>query len=251
MELAKINTISVEAEDLLGKYLARDVVDPETGEVVAECNDEVTEKFLEEIKREKDRNLRDPLHRQYQRQLLAARYPGDGPDRIDPGGKGKIASAEPGKSVREKESERALIDIYKRLRPGDPPTIETAISLFYNLFFNPERYDLSKVGRMKLNHKIGLKGNPPRILVFTEKCKKEALEAGATFVGGKELVDRILEGWLDFDEAIATPEMTDEIQRVSKILHPIGLDALHERRDDHGRCPGKDPEDSWRMRRPP
>ena len=76
---------------------------------------------------------------------------------------------------------------------------------------------------MKLNHKIGLKGNPPRILVFTEKFKKEAQEAGATLVGGKELVDRILEGWLDFDEALATPEMTDEIQRVSKILHPIGL----------------------------
>ena len=61
---------------------------------------------------------------------------------------------------------------------------------------------------MKLNHKIGLKGNPPRILVFTEKFKKEAQEAGATLVGGKELVDRILEGWLDFDEALATPEMT-------------------------------------------
>ena len=42
-------------------------------------------------------------------------------------------------------------------------------------------------------------------------------------MGGKELVDRILDGWLDFDEAIATPEMTDEIQRVSKILYPIGL----------------------------
>ena len=74
----------------------------------------------------------------------------------------KLPIAEPGKSVREKESERALIDIYKRLRPGDPPTIETAMGLFYNLFFNAERYDLSKVGRMKLNHKLGLKGIPPQ-----------------------------------------------------------------------------------------
>ena len=130
---------------------------------------------------------------------------------------------EPGKSLRDKESEKALIDIYKRLRPGDPPTIETAIGLFYNLFFNAERYDLSKVGRMKLNHKIGLKGNPPKVLVFTERWKKEALAAGAAYAGGKELVDRILEGWLDFDEAIATPEMAEEIQRVAKILHPIGL----------------------------
>ena len=91
LEVAKINTISVEAEDLLGKYLARDVVDPETGEVVAEFNDEVTEKFLEEIKRSEDRNLRDSLHRQHQCQFLAPRYPGDGPDRTDPGGEGEIA----------------------------------------------------------------------------------------------------------------------------------------------------------------
>ena len=79
------------------------------------------------------------------------------------------------------------------------------MGLFYNLFFNPERYDLSKVGRMKLNHKLGLKGYPLKVLVFTERWKKEALGAGATYAGGKELVDRVLEGWLDFDEAIATP----------------------------------------------
>ena len=223
LEVAKINTISVEVGDLLGKYLARDVVDPETGEVVAEFNDEVTEEFLEEVKNRKietfeilfidninvSSSLRDTLEM----------------DRIGltREEREKLPAAEPGKSVREKESERALIDIYKRLRPGDPPTIETAISLFYNLFFNPERYDLSKVGRMKLNHKIGLKGVSPRIAVFTEKHKKEALDAGATFAGGKELVDRVLEGWLDFDEAIATPEMSEDLQRVSKILHPIGL----------------------------
>jgi DNA-directed RNA polymerase subunit beta len=135
----------------------------------------------------------------------------------------KLPILEPGKWVREKESEKAMIDIYKRLRPGDPPTIETAMGLFYNLFFNPERYDLSKVGRMKLNHKVGLKGTPPKVLVFTEQWKKEAVEAGATYAGGRELVDRILGGWLDFDEAIATPDMADEIQRVSKILYPIGL----------------------------
>jgi DNA-directed RNA polymerase subunit beta len=223
LELTKINTIPVEPKDLIGRYLARDVVDPETGEVIAECNDEVTEKLLEEMKERKieefeilfidninvSSSLRDTL-------VI---------DKIELSReeRGKLPVMEPGKSIREKESERALIDIYKRLRPGDPPTIETAIGLFHNLFFNPERYDLSKVGRMKLNHKIGLKGNPPKILVFSERWKKEFQEAGATYVGGKELVDRILEGWLDFDEAIATPEMTEEIQRAAKILYPIGL----------------------------
>jgi DNA-directed RNA polymerase subunit beta len=223
LELTKINTIPVEPKDLIGRYLARDVVDPETGEVMAECNDEVTEKLLEEMKDRKieefeilfidninvSSSLRDTL---VMDKIELSREERE-----------KLSIVEPGKSTREKESEKALIDIYKRLRPGDPPTVETAIGLFHNLFFNSERYDLSKVGRMKLNHKIGLKANPPQILIFTEKRKKEAQDAGAAYVGGKELVDRIQEGWLDFDEAIATPEMAEEIQRVAKILHPIGL----------------------------
>jgi DNA-directed RNA polymerase subunit beta len=223
LEMTKIHTIPVETQDLIGRYLAKDVADPETGEMIAECNNEITEKLLNEIRERKiesfeilfidsinvSSSLRDTL-------VL---------DKIELSReeREKLPVLEPGKSIREKESEKALIDIYKRLRPGDPPTIETAIGLFYNLFFNSERYDLSKVGRMKLNHKLGLKGNPPKVLVFTEKWKKEALEAGATYAGGKELVDRVLEGWLDFDEAIATPEMADEIQRLTRILHPIGL----------------------------
>jgi DNA-directed RNA polymerase subunit beta len=223
LELAKINTISVETRDLIGRYLAKDVVDPETGEVIAESNDEVTEKLLNEMKERKieafetlfidninvSSSLRDTL---VMDKIELTREERE-----------KLAEAEPRKSIREKESERAMIDIYKRLRPGDPPTIETALGLFYSLFFSPERYDLSKVGRMKLNHKLGLKGSHPKVVVFTEKWKKEASEAGATYVGGKELVDRILEGWLDFDEAIATPEMAEEIQRAAKILHPVGL----------------------------
>jgi DNA-directed RNA polymerase subunit beta len=223
LEMTKIDTIPVEAKDILGKYLAKDVVDPETGEVIAECNEEVTEKLFEEMKERRieefeilfidNINVSSSL-----RDTLVV-------DKIEltQEEREKLPMAEPGKSVREKESERALIDIYKRLRPGDPPTIETAMGLFFNLFFNPERYDLSKVGRMKLNHKLGLKGHPPKVVVFTERSKKEALGAGAAFAGGKELVDRVLEGWLEFDEAIATPEMTEELQRAAKILHPIGM----------------------------
>jgi DNA-directed RNA polymerase subunit beta len=213
----------VEVQDLIGRYLAKDVVDPETGEVIAECNDEVTEKLLNEMKERKievfeilfidNINVSSSL-----RDTLVVDKIGLTQEERE-----KLPVLEPGKSLREKESERALIDIYKRLRPGDPPTIETAIGLFYNLFFNAERYDLSKVGRMKLNHKIGLKGNPPRVLVLTERGEKEALAAGAAYAGGRELVDRISEGWLDFDEAIATPEMAEEIQRIAKILYPIGL----------------------------
>ena len=53
-----------------------------------------------------------------------------------------------------KTTEDAIMEIYRRLRPGDPPTLDTAKTLFNNLFFNPERYDLSKVGRLKLNYKF-------------------------------------------------------------------------------------------------
>ena len=53
-----------------------------------------------------------------------------------------------------KTPDEAIMEIYRRLRPGDPPTLETAQTLFNNLFFNAERYDLSKVGRLKLNYKF-------------------------------------------------------------------------------------------------
>ena len=52
--------------------------------------------------------------------------------------------------------EEALIEIYRRLRPGDPPTLDSSRSLFENMFFNPQKYDFSRVGRLKLNTKLGL-----------------------------------------------------------------------------------------------
>ena len=68
------------------------------------------------------------------------------------------------------------MEIYRRLRPGDPPTLETAQNLFNNLFFNPERYDLSKVGRLKLNYKFEL-DEPLDNSVLT---KRDILETSAT-----------------------------------------------------------------------
>ena len=57
---------------------------------------------------------------------------------------------------RIKSPQDAILEIYRRLRPGDPPTVESATNFFNNLFFNPDRYDLSKVGRLKLNHRLKL-----------------------------------------------------------------------------------------------
>ena len=57
---------------------------------------------------------------------------------------------------RIRSPQDAILEIYRRLRPGDPPTVESATNFFNNLFFNPDRYDLSKVGRLKLNHRLRL-----------------------------------------------------------------------------------------------
>ena len=132
---AKLKSLPVEPEEVYSKISAEDVVDEATGEVLLEVNEQVTEEKIEELrKRGIDRfkvlfidnlnvlpSLRDTLMQD------------------------KIASPE-----------EAIMEIYRRLRPGDPPTPETAGNLFLNLFFNPERYDLSKVGRLKLNYKFNL-----------------------------------------------------------------------------------------------
>jgi DNA-directed RNA polymerase subunit beta len=129
----KLDRLPVEVEELIGKVSAQDVIDPETGEVLLEVNEELTEAKLERL-RGADIELFKVLFidglnvGSYLRDTLLA-------DKV-------------------KTTEDAILEIYRRLRPGDPPTLETAKQLFYNLFFNPERYDLSKVGRLKLNYKF-------------------------------------------------------------------------------------------------
>ncbi|MBK9264504.1 MAG: DNA-directed RNA polymerase subunit beta [Polyangiaceae bacterium] len=133
MKEAKLERLGIEIEELVGKVAAHDVVDPETGEVIIEVNEELTESKLDRIRDAKLDSFRilfiDGLNvGSYLRDTLLA-------DKV-------------------KTQEDSILEIYRRLRPGDPPTLETAKTLFQNLFFNPERYDLSKVGRLKLNYKF-------------------------------------------------------------------------------------------------
>src|SRR4051812_10154939 len=130
---AELDRLPSETADLIGKVSAEDVVDKETGEVLLECNEEVTEVTLERLKEAGVGEFKvlfiDGLNvGPYLRDTLIA-------DKV-------------------KTTEDAIMEIYRRLRPGDPPTLETAKQLFQNLFFNPERYDLSAVGRLKLNYKF-------------------------------------------------------------------------------------------------
>ncbi|MBI4412395.1 MAG: DNA-directed RNA polymerase subunit beta [Deltaproteobacteria bacterium] len=134
MVKAKIKELPVANDEVIGRVIAHDVVDKSTGEVVAEANEVLTEDKLAEIRKRKIAEIpllfMDTLNvGPYIRQTLL----------ID-----KISTPE-----------EAVIEIYRRLRPGDPSTLEAATTLFENLFFNPERYDLSKVGRLKINHKFG------------------------------------------------------------------------------------------------
>jgi DNA-directed RNA polymerase subunit beta len=135
MEQAGIDQIPILVEEVLGRVSAHDVKDPKTGEVILACNDEITEEKLEALR---TRNIS-------RIEVLFLDDTHIGPALRNTLLQDKIASPE-----------EAILEIYRRLRPGDPPTPETATAFFNNLFFNPERYDLSRVGRLKLNHKLKL-----------------------------------------------------------------------------------------------
>src|SRR5450432_783077 len=130
---ADLDRLPSETPDLIGKVSAEDVVDKETGEILLECNEEVTEITLDRLRQADVQEFKvlfiDGLNvGPYLRDTLIA-------DKV-------------------KTTEDTIMEIYRRLRPGDPPTLETAKQLFHNLFFNMERYDLSTVGRLKLNYKF-------------------------------------------------------------------------------------------------
>ena len=135
MEQARIGEVPIALEDVVGRVSAHDVVDSTTGEVLVQCNEELSEETVEKLKSHAVKKIEV---------LYAEDQPGGGPLRLT------LAQD------KLNTPEEATLEIYRRLRPGDPPTLQTATTFFNNLFFNPERYDLSKVGRLKLNHKLKL-----------------------------------------------------------------------------------------------
>lgn len=128
-----LTSYEIDPKDLIDAYLAEDIIDAANGEIIAESNTAVTEELLEQIvglgikefsilfinRQTSDSAIRD---------IMAI-------DKI-------------------KTKEEALIEIYKKLRPGEPATDDTAATQFHNLFFNPKRYDLSRVGRLKINKRL-------------------------------------------------------------------------------------------------
>ena len=132
---AGIERVFTPDEDLIGRYLADDCVDMQTGEVFAEAGDEITEDLL---KRLVDEGA-------YEINVLFIDNVNFGPHL-----RNTLAAD------RNNSREEALVDIYRVMRPGEPPTLESAHALFESLFFNSDRYDLSSVGRVKMNSRLEL-----------------------------------------------------------------------------------------------
>src|SRR5829696_1790696 len=132
---AGIESIPVADEGLEGAFTGADIIDPETGEVILEANEELTPRV---ISMAQEKNV-DKLEVFF-------------PERDDVG----AIISQTLKKDPIRTHEEALIEIYRRLRPGDPPTLDSSRSLFENMFFNPQKYDFSRVGRLKLNTKLGM-----------------------------------------------------------------------------------------------
>jgi DNA-directed RNA polymerase subunit beta len=131
-----LEEILVSRDELLGRFLAIDIINEETGEVYAEAGDEITPALVDIIE---EAGLTDLP-------VLFIDHVSVGPYIRNTLMIDKNASRE-----------EALIDIYRVMRPGEPPTLETAEALFKGLFFDGERYDLSAVGRVKMNSRLELK----------------------------------------------------------------------------------------------
>ncbi len=135
METARIKNVPIGWEEIVGRVAAHDIVDSQTKEVLVECNHEITQEKAELIR---ERGI-------HQIEVLFIDESNVGPYLRNTLLQDRIRSPQD-----------AILEIYRRLRPGDPPTVESATNFFNNLFFNPDRYDLSKVGRLKLNHRLRL-----------------------------------------------------------------------------------------------
>jgi len=124
----------VAQEDLYGRYLATDIIDEQTGEVFFEAGEEIDAAMLELFE---EKNI--------------VELPTLAIDHVNVGPYLRNTLAIDKNATRED----ALIDIYRVMRPGEPPTLESAEALFHGLFFDQERYDLSAVGRVKMNARLG------------------------------------------------------------------------------------------------
>jgi DNA-directed RNA polymerase subunit beta len=175
LEKGKVTSLAVTSEYLVGRAVAKDIADPKTGELILECNAELTEENLAALN---EAGIKE-IETLYTNDLDCGSFISD-TLRTDP-------------STTQLE---ALIEIYRMMRPGEPPTKESAENLFFNLFFNLERYDLSAVGRMKFNRRLDRPSEEGAGILYDQRYYSmlktdEAAELGEKYGDGSDIVDVI------------------------------------------------------------
>ncbi len=164
-----VDVLPIDLDELVGKVSAKDVIDDSTGEVLLQCNEELSEAKLDELRERGVERVEvlfiDNLNvGPYLRNTLLTDKL-QGPD-------------------------EAVMEIYRRLRPGDQPALDSAQTLFQNLFFNAERYDLSRVGRLKLNYKFKI-DEPIETQILTKRDILETVRYLIELRNGRGVIDDI------------------------------------------------------------
>jgi len=169
LEAAKTKNIVVPDDYLVGRVVARNIIDPDSGEILAYANDEITEELLA--------TLRDAGIKQ-----LETIYTND----LDSG-------AYISQTLRTDETAdqmAARIAIYRMMRPGEPPTEDAVEALFQRLFYNEDSYDLSRVGRMKVNSRLG-RAEMEGLMVLSNEDILDTIKLLVDLRNGKGEVDDI------------------------------------------------------------
>ena len=175
LEKGKVTSLAVTSEYLVGRAVAKDIADPKTGELLLECNAELTEESLAALN---DAGIKE-IETLYTNDLDCGSFVSD------------TLRTDPSKTQLE-----AMIEIYRMMRPGEPPTKESAENLFFNLFFNLERYDLSAVGRMKFNRRLDRPSEEGAGILYDQRFystvkSDEAEELQQKYGEGSDIVDVI------------------------------------------------------------
>ncbi len=164
-----LKALKISDEEMIGQYIAEDLVDLQTGEIHAEAGEEITEKTLKMFEESGYNEV----------PILDI-------DHVNTGAYIRNTLAADKNATRED----ALFDIYRVMRPGEPPTIDSAQAMFYSLFFDPERYDLSAVGRVKMNMRLDL-DCPDTVRVLRREDILEVIRTLVELRDGKGEIDDI------------------------------------------------------------
>jgi len=167
-----ITELEVQAQDLDGKVLAKPLIDESTGEIIADANAELSVSI---IRKAMELGI-DRFFMIFFDGLTVGPY---------------LRNTLLVDKVNNKDE--ALIEIYKRLRPGEPPTLDASTAFFNRLFFDPETYDLSEVGRIKINHRFGISMEecPPEFRTLTHKDILSTIKTLIDLKNGRGIIDDI------------------------------------------------------------